>query len=56
MTTIHDFTVPAADGSPYPLAQHRGEVLLIVNTASRCGFTPQYAGWRRCGGRIATRA
>jgi glutathione peroxidase len=50
MTTIHDFTVPAADGSPYPLAQHRGEVLLIVNTASRCGFTPQYAGletlWR----------
>ncbi|MCJ2092772.1 glutathione peroxidase [Methylobacterium sp. J-072] len=50
MTTIHDFTVPAADGSPYPLAQHRGAVLLIVNTASRCGFTPQYAGlealWR----------
>ncbi|MCJ2059844.1 glutathione peroxidase [Methylobacterium sp. J-048] len=50
MTTIHDFTVPAADGSPYALAQHRGEVLLIVNTASRCGFTPQYAGletlWR----------
>ena len=44
MTTIHDLTVPAADGSPYPLAQHRGEVLLIVNTASRCGFTPQYAG------------
>ena len=50
MTTVHDFTVPAADGSPYALARHRGEVLLIVNTASRCGFTPQYAGlealWR----------
>jgi len=51
MTTVHDFSVTAADGSPYPLAQHRGRVLLIVNTASRCGFTPQYEGlealWRR---------
>ena len=50
MTTIHDFTVRAADGSPHPLAQYRGRALLIVNTASRCGFTPQYAGledlWR----------
>jgi glutathione peroxidase len=51
MTTVHDFSVSAADGTPYPLAQHRGRVLLIVNTASRCGFTPQYEGlealWRR---------
>jgi glutathione peroxidase len=51
MTTVYDFSVTAADGAPYVLAQHRGQVLLIVNTASRCGFTPQYAGlealWRR---------
>ena len=51
MTTVHDLSVSAADGTPYPLAQHRGQVLLIVNTASRCGFTPQYEGlealWRR---------
>lgn len=51
MTTVHDLCVTAADGTPYPLAQHRGRVLLIVNTASRCGFTPQYEGlealWRR---------
>ena len=51
MTTVHDLSVSAADGTPYPLAQHRGQVLLIGNTASRCGFTPQYEGlealWRR---------
>lgn len=44
MDSLHDLIPRAADGAPYPLAQHRGQVILIVNTASKCGFTPQYAG------------
>ena len=36
--------VPHLDGQPFSLGHFRGRVLLIVNTASRCGFTPQYAG------------
>lgn len=42
--SIYDFTAETLDGKPASLADHRGQVMLIVNTASKCGFTPQYAG------------
>ena len=41
---IYDFEAQTLDGKPAPLSGYRGKVLLIVNTASKCGFTPQYAG------------
>jgi len=43
-SSIHEFTLNSIDGQPVPLAQFKGQVVLIVNVASRCGFTPQYAG------------
>ena len=43
-STIHEFTLNSIDGQPTPLAQFKGKAVLIVNVASRCGFTPQYAG------------
>ena len=42
--SVYDFTVKDAEGKDYPLAAHKGKVLLIVNVASKCGFTPQYTG------------
>lgn len=42
--SIHDIEVETLDGHKRKLADHRGKVMLIVNVASKCGFTPQYAG------------
>jgi glutathione peroxidase len=44
MSTVYDFEALRIDGSPVRLSDYRDQVLLVVNTASACGFTPQFAG------------
>jgi len=44
MSTVYDFEAQQIDGTPVALSQFKGHVMLIVNTASACGFTPQFAG------------
>ncbi len=44
MTTLHDFKLRALDGSDLDLSTLRGKAVLVVNVASRCGYTPQYKG------------
>ena len=58
MTTVYDFEAETIDGRKLSLAEHRGQVLLIVNTASACGFTPQFGGlealWKTYGAKGLT--
>lgn len=43
-SSVYDFTLNSIDGQPAPISAYKGKVLLLVNVASKCGFTPQYAG------------
>jgi len=43
-SSVHEFTLSSIDGVPAPLSAYKGKVALIVNVASQCGYTPQYAG------------
>ena len=42
--SVHEFTMNDIDGKPFAMAQFKGKAVLVVNVASRCGYTPQYAG------------
>ncbi|WP_322043345.1 glutathione peroxidase [Paraburkholderia sp. J67] len=56
MSTVYSFTAqPLGGGAPVSLEQYAGKVLLIVNTASECGFTPQYAGLQKLHEQFAAR-
>ena len=47
MASAYDFSFTAIDGTPLPLKNFEGQALLVVNVASRCGYTPQYAGLQK---------
>ena len=47
MSSLHDLEATSIDGQPVDLSAYAGQVVLIVNTASQCGFTPQYTGLQK---------
>ena len=55
MTTFQDFEAQTITGQTVKLSDYQGKVVLVVNTASKCGFTPQFEGleklWKECGGK-----
>ena len=55
MTTLTDFTATTLDGQEKSLADYKGQVVLVVNTASLCGYTPQYAGLQQLWARYHAR-
>jgi glutathione peroxidase len=55
MSELYTFSARTLAGQPAELSQYRGQVLLIVNTASECGFTPQYAGLQKLHQQFAAR-
>ena len=55
MTTLHDFDVKTIDGQTKKLGDFKGQTLLVVNVASRCGLTPHYAGLEELHRRFAPR-
>lgn len=55
MGGVYDFEVKRLNGDPVKLSEYRGKALLIVNTASQCGFTPQYSGLEKLYGKFKSR-
>jgi glutathione peroxidase len=55
MTCLYDFEVRTIDGSSESLEDYRGDVVVVVNVASRCGYTPQYAGLQQLYGKYQDR-